>query len=339
MMKTKNYYITGSFRFAAQWAVVLLIGAQLHAADLFSTPAKDNAVEGATFTSVTALLDATRSGDIPRMLTSKDLSAQGRFKSGVGASVLSILQTQNVIQKGSIRHDTASMIGFLFENVSIHELSGQSDEFATESFRRNWKAFCDYHRVNENPRLRDALDSILKQYSQAVKESMILTKERDDRRVAEAMETQRKSDVAVQKMSETVAQRKAVSDSQAASARAVDQARADAVTQAMQAQANDKKKKLDEVLASNAYKLWEASLRVEQGIELIETGEKELTNEARIEKESGVSDLTARRAAGERVAAGKLLVERSFGAYRELGGKAATPKDVKAGSDPAGEYR
>ncbi|MEQ1858435.1 MAG: hypothetical protein ABMA13_00710 [Chthoniobacteraceae bacterium] len=338
-MSTLHTHITGSFQSASKVAFLLLIGVQSHAADLFSQSGKDKAAEDPRFSTVAALLDATRSGDVPGSLNSSDPATGNRYQRGVGASVLAILQKQNLLPKTSVRHDTASMIGLMFVNISQYELSGHKDEHAPQSFRNNWKLFCELHRADENPQFRDQLDLIFKEYSQAVQESLILKKERDDQRMAESAVQQREADLSVQRMSETAAQKKAVVDAQAASKRAEDDARALAVQGAMQAQAEVRKKKLEAMLASPAYKLWRASLQVEEGIRLITKGRSELAAQTAVERESGVVDLAARRAAGERVYAGKRLVEQAFESYLQLGGEAATPEEVKAGADPAAEYR
>lgn len=100
-----------------------------------------------------------------------------------------------------------------------------------------------------------------------------------------------------------------------------------------------RERKLAEVFASSAYKQWEAAFQVQKGEELISNAQRMLDHDDAVQRESGVTDLAARRAAGEQMVAGKSLVETAFGSYRELGGKAATAKEVVAGSDPAADYR
>lgn len=253
--------------------------------------------------------------------------------------MVALLEKKKIASKSSLRNNAASSLGLMFVNISKYELSGRKDEFAPKSFRKNWDLFFSDPETKAIPRLRDELDSIYKQYAQAVAESVILKKQREDQRLAEGMEKQRQSDLTLQQMSEAAGQKKAMADAQAASKRAEDETRAAAVQQAMTAQAEVKRKKLQEVVESPAYKLWEASVRVEEGMRLIDGGQKELASETAIERESGVVNLTKRRAAGERVAAGKLLVDEAFEAFRSLGGEAVTPEEVKAGPDPAAEYR
>lgn len=339
MMNTSTISLTSSFQSAAKLILValFLVTSSLSAADPFGSSKAESGEP--SFSSFDTLLTATRSGEIPRGLTSSDPGVQGSYRSGVGRSVATILRTRNVLPKEVTRYDTGSSLGLLFLNLTAVEVANRNNESALNSFKNNWAQFCDYHRLNEHPSLRDELDTMFKQYSQAVRESLILTKEKDDRRIAQQAEMQRQTDLNVQRAGEEAAQRKAVADAQAASRKMEDQIRSTATQQAMQAQADAKKMKLAEVQASKPYKLWEVSLQVEQGVRMIEEGEKQLAIEDRIEKESGVSDLAARRNAGERVAAGKLLTERAFRAYQELGGTAPTPQEVKAGADPAAEYR
>jgi hypothetical protein len=316
---------------------VLSIGIPSRAVDPFAPPQKEAAPP--SFPTIATLLAATRTSEIPLALTSEEPKTQHRYQAGVGNSVVTLLLNQNIIRKDAVRFNTADLIGLMFINLAMVELSDRKNEGAAETFQSNWKQFCDQNHTKDNPRLRDELESILKQYSQAVRESVILKKGADDRRIAEQAEKQRQSNLGVQRMSEDAAQRKAVADAQAASKRAEDQAREAAVGQAMQAQADVRRKKLEEVLASPAYKRWEVAIQVEEGLRLIQTGQRDLAKEDNVEHASGVTDLKARRAAGERIAGGKLLVERSFDLYQKLGGEATTPEQVKAGPDPAAEYR
>ena len=340
MMKTSLIPFTSSLQSVAKLifvAALLHTASLLRAADPFAAPQKNSPPP--SFASVAALLTSSRNGEIPLGLTSADIPTQNRYETGVGNSALAILQSQNVLPKSVVRHDTGTYLGIMFFNLAKIELSNRTDENATAAFQSNFKQFADYHRLNQNPALGTAVDSLLKQYSQAVREYAILAKERANQTVAQQGEVQRQSDAAVEKMGQEAAQRKAVADAQAASRTTEDDVRREAVKGAMQAQAEAKKQKLREIKASTPYKLWEVSLQVEQGVQMIETGESQLAVQGKIEKESGVADLTARRAAGEQIAAGKLLVEKAFGDYRTLGGKALIPKDVKAGADPAAEYR
>lgn len=328
--------IFSSSQSVAKLVAILCIALQSHGADIFSQPAK---VEELSFPTTRAILDATRSGDIPNALANyDDIDKQVRYRDGLGKSVAAIIQQQHLVPTDVMRSDIASSIGWMLQYISEFELSGGKNERRAEIFQSFWQNFCDRH-TKDNPKLRDEVDSILKTYSQAVKESLILKKERDDRRAAESEKGQRQADAAIQQMNDAAAQKRAAADAEAARERAVDTVRATAIQKAMQAQAEVKRKKLAETLASPAYNLWEASVQVEEGVRLIVDGQQLLTRQTEIERESGVIDLTARRAAGERVAAGKLLVRQAFETYRQLGGKALTPEEVKAGPDPAAEYR
>jgi hypothetical protein len=340
MMKSSTIPFTSSLQSAAKLifvAVLLYTSPLLHAADPF-TPAQ-NKPQPPSFASVAALLAGTRSGEIPEALTSKDFPTSNRYDKGVGQSVLVILQSQNVLPKSAVRHYTAGDLGLMFQNLTKVELSNRTDENATRAFQGTLKQFLDLHGGDKNPALRTALDTLLKQYSQAVREYAIAAKERENQALAQQAEMQRQSDLTVEKVKQDAAERKAVADAQAASRAKEDEVRRTAAQGAMQARAELKKQKLAEITASTPYQLWEVSLQVEQGVQMIETGKNQLAMQEKIEKESGVADLTARRAAGEQIAAGKLLVEKAFANYRALGGKALTPNDVKAGPDPAADYR
>ena len=97
--------------------------------------------------------------------------------------------------------------------------------------------------------------------------------------------------------------------------------------------------KLAEILASPDYKQWEAAKIVQQGEKMISNAQLRLDHDDAVQRESGVTDLAARRAAGEQMVTGKKMVETAFGTYKKLGGKASNPNEVVAGSDPAAEYR
>ena len=90
---------------------------------------------------------------------------------------------------------------------------------------------------------------------------------------------------------------------------------------------------------SPAYKIWQAALQIDEGQKMVKTGQKALDHDDAVERESGVVDLSARRAAGEQIVAGKRLIEQAFSTYKQLGGTARTPDAVRAGPDPAQEYR
>ena len=184
-----------------------------------------------------------------------------------------------------------------------------------------------------------AFDSFAKDYARTLREYIASKKEREEQQIAAETERQRQADMATQKAQEERRQSMAVANAKAASMRAEEDTRAAAVAEAMAAQAKVHEQKLQEVLASPAYKIWQVSLQIEEGQRMIKTGQQVLGYDDAVKRESGVVDLSIRRAAGERVVAGKRLVEQAFSTYKQLGGTARTPDDVRAGPDPAQEYR
>lgn len=326
-----------SFRILALLAVFPLVPAHLKSADLFSSSKAEN--KEPSYASIQAIMAATRSGILPQMLTSEDSVTQFRYRKGVGKSMLAILQQQNLFPKESLRHDTADLIGLLFVNISKAEMSGGKDKNAPEAFKNNWKRLGEDCNFPSHPQLRANLENIIRDYSQAVKQVYILQEEGENQRIAANLEKERQANAEAQRMKDASAEREAVANAARASRKAEDEIRADAVRQGMEAQAELKQKKREEILSSSEYKLWKSAVQVEEGLKMVARGRAQLAAQIAIERESSVADLTARRAAGEQVAAGKLLVERAFELYRSLGGEAATPEDVKAGPDPAAAYR
>ena len=206
-----------------------------------------------------------------------------------------------------------------------------------------------------------AFDSFAKDYARTLREYIASKKEREEQQIAAETERQRQADMATQKAEEERRQAMAIVNAKAATARteedakqrqtmaaanakvasiqAEEEMRAAAVRGAIAAQEKVREQKLQEILASPAYKIWQTSLQIEEGQRMIKTGQQVLGYDDAVKRESGVVDLSIRRAAGERVVAGKRLVEQAFSTYKQLGGTARTPDDVRAGPDPAQEYR
>jgi Tfp pilus assembly protein PilX len=142
-----------------------------------------------------------------------------------------------------------------------------------------------------------------------------------------------------QKVNEERDAKKALTNAQAASQKAEEDTKTSAAKDAREAQAKAREQKLKECMESPAYKLWQASLKVEQGERMISGAQKTLDHDDAVVQESGIADLASRRRAGQDIVAGKTLVEDAFAAYKKLGGTASSPEEVKAGPDPCQEYR
>jgi hypothetical protein len=194
-----------------------------------------------------------------------------------------------------------AFLGQCLTKILEHELGGQKDGDAAAQFQLLRKYSVPTRP--ESAKFLDAFDSLAKDYTIAVREYISIKQERDGKNKAAEAERKRQADMA------------------------------------MQAQAEAQKQKLQQVLDSPAYKLWQASSRVEAGLRMIKFGQQALDHDDAVQRESGVIDLTARRSAGEKVVTGKQLVESAFAEYRKLGGTAQTPEEVRAGADPLKEYR
>lgn len=304
------------------------------AADIFTSPPKAVAAETIKYSTSAAFLSATRSGEIPEALQNSDIISP--VFEAVGQSVIAILRNEYRVPKPDSGNDIASICGWALSALTKYELAGgQGDELAS-TFQERRKQLSD---GQGGPRFLEAFDSLSKNYARAVKESIVLKQEVQERRLAAEAEKQRQADMATQKAQQERRQTMAVANAKAASIRAEEDMRATAVAEAMAAQAKIHEQKLQEVLASPAYKIWQVSLQLEEGMRIIATGQRILDHDDAVQRESGVVDLSARRAAGERIVAGKRLVDPAFATYKQLGGTALTPGEVRAGSDPAKEYR
>lgn len=279
-----------------------------------------------------AFLTATKSGEIPDLDWAKNRGVVGR-------SVIAIIRDEYKVPTTELDTD-AETCGLLLQSITQYELGGQLDGRLPGSPQYNRQfIFGDGNDPKKSQKFMEAFDSFSKDYAKAVREYIALKQVSEDKRKLAAAESQRQAEISEQRMQEERGKIKAMSDANAASKRAEDEARTSAVKEAMQAQADARKKKLQEIVDSPNYRLWQASLRVEEGLRMIKMGQEVLDHDDAVRRESGVVDLAARRSAGEQVVAGKLLLERAFADYRRLGGAAHTPSEVRAGSDPAKEYR
>jgi hypothetical protein len=303
------------------------------AADIFSVSPKQGAGASVPYATSSALLAAARSGAIP------DLLDKGRLDD-IGRSVVAILRDEYHVPTQNLRSDTPFHCGLLLANITAYELKDRqgrrTDEQIAETFQSNRKKLFDGLR---NPKFLEAFDSLARDYANVLKETVAQKKELETQRLARDAEKKRQAELAKQQMREEQGKMLAVAVAEAAAKRAEEETRAAVVRQSMEAQAKARMQKLEQILASPAYKLWQVSLQIEEGQRLVESGQKILDYDDAVKRESGVANLTARRTAGEKIVAGKQLFEQAFPVYRQLGGTARTPAEVRAGPDPAREYR
>ena len=184
-----------------------------------------------------------------------------------------------------------------------------------------------------------AFDAFAKDYARTVREYLTNKKKAEEKQL-QAMAIAGAKAATVQ-AEEDARQRQAMAavNAKAASIKAEEDVRADAVRGAIAAQEKVRDQKLHEVLDSPDYRIWQVSLQIEEGLRFVEKTKQILDKDDAIQRESGVTDLFMRRTAGERIVAGKALIEKAFATYKQLGGKERKPEDVKAGPDPARDYR
>jgi len=289
------------------------------AADLFTPPSpKTNPnAEFTEYKTSAEFLKATRSGEVPKKIQ----NLRGDYRD-LGRLVSDILQNDyNYPNRYPHKFsDQASSGSQLLEAVTRYELA-EGEKRKAEIEREFGVMHKRLYDFQEDPKFINALDLFLKDYTRSLREHIAAKKKRDEQQLAAETERQRQA------------------DSKAASTRAEEETRSAAVAEAMSAQARVREQKLHEVLNSTAYKLWQASLQIEEGLRMVAKGQGVLDHEDAVQRESGVVDLSARRTAGERIVAGKSLVEQAFATYKQLKGTARTPDEVRAGPDPAQEYR
>ena len=305
-------------------------------ADMFSPkpPADTTSIKWPT---PQAFLEATRSGEIPELV----LSDKRGDREAVGRSVRAILQTEAKSDLSELRSDAPQTMGFLLMYVTEYELSGQKEERWAKEFSHQIGGLTGGGPKYEPSKLEihEAFTSFAKDYAVAVREYINSKKQREDEREVAESTRQRKEALAQAQMEEERLKIKEAAEAKVASEQAEQDARLSSVKKAMDEQTEARKQKIKEVESSDAYQLWLASLRIEEGLRMISAGNAGLAKDDAIQRESGVSDLAVRRQAGDQIVAGKQMVEKAFATYRELGGTAPTPEEVKAGPDPAAEYR
>lgn len=332
------------------------------AADLFTPPPPkaDPYAAYKDYKTSAAFFKATRSGEVPELIK----NFRGDYN-GLIRLMSDIFQNDHLYP--SISPDQAKMQAnegaHLLEVITRYELADEKRKADIErEFAEIRQRNSMMHSVMQvNPKFINALDSFLKDYTRALREHVASKKEREAQQIAAETERQRQADMVTQKAQEERRQAMAIANAKAATSRAEEDAkqqqtmaaanakvasikaeeemRAAAVRGAIAAQEKIREQKLQEVLASPAYKIWQASLQIEEGLRLVEKAKQILAKDDAIQRESGVADLSMRRTAGERIVAGKTLAEQSFATYKKLGGEARKPEDVKAGADPARDYR
>ncbi len=317
--------------------------------DIFSSPASSKKSTTGSYPTSTSFLAATKDGEIPEMLLKGNEAINA---SSVGSTVSNILQKEYGLDPNNLYGGIPNqMFGFLMIFLTKYELDNH-DQQSLRAFQKSQDKL--FGRVGDGNRefgnSRAAFKKFATEYSKAVTE-YVVSKQRGKEQQQAALEqqqalvaqqnaeTQRKAEEAGRKADEKTRQEKKLSDAQAASAKAQHDIQAKAMQEAMEKQDNLRAQKLNGCLASPAYKLWEASLQVQQGEEMITNAQRALDHDDAVQRESGVTDLAARRAAGERIVAGKDLVKNTFELYKKLGGTAATPEKVVPSPDPAAQYR
>lgn len=296
--------------------------------DIFSPPSNSKKSNSPTFTTKAEFLSETKSGKLPEAL-------MGPFKRvEIGNAVIGILQREYHVETKGLRRDAGSMCGLLLSNLTKYEIENH-DQGSVDSYHRNHKMWS-----GEVPaQVIKAFDQLAIEYAQAVRESMVARKGAEENQAAMLADKQRQIAASEKQAEEDRRMKKVVADAQTASQNAAAEIKTAAAKEAMEAQAKGREQKLQQCLASDEYKLWQAALKVQQGYHMVVKGQKVLEHDDAVKKESGVSDFAARRSAGEEMVAGKSLVEDAFAVYKKLGGKAASPAEVNPGPDPCQAYR
>lgn len=274
-------------------------------------------------------LAAVVSGDVERLLQRIDF---GDEEKQISNSVLNVLKNDYGLvmigdKKAFWRDDCLRMS----QTAVPHELAEfsayrldktQSQALAKfQSIQKNLEQSCTQ---GYGPQAIGAIKSFLQDYSDAFDGYIV--------QLAQQREAERKAATAA------AAQRE-VENARDASQRAAEQTKQQAEGAALAAEKAARKNKLDACLVSNDYKLLQAAQSVETGEAMISAGNEALEHDDEVAKTSGVTNLGVRRDAGERIVAGKGLVESSFSDYRSLGGTASDPSDVHPGADPCEQYR
>ena len=285
-----------------------------------------------------ALLGAVSSGEFRRAFVSVDDPKAGQ----VWYSVLNVLQNDYGLRKIADKKtyendyclDNSEFLG-LRELVSLADYRlDSSNEGSRAYFQEMQKAlegWCD-GVSNSLPlpyspygsQFLSSFKRFLQDYSDAIDVYIALLEQQ--RQVAEKAAAQ------------AAAQRE-VDQARKAARLAEEQSKEKAEIDARTTEREARKKHLDACLASTSYKLLQASWRVEQGVRMVKSGQAAIDHDDEVEKVSGTVNLDVRHQAGESIVSGKKLVAESFADYKNLGGNASAPENLRAGPDPCEQYR
>jgi hypothetical protein len=312
---TSYKYITSSFQSAAKLngniyrttytviarALVFLAGCIMSAAaqEGILAPQRGRPALTHDYATASAFLADTKNGVIPEMLHRQHGSST---EQALGSSLVGILEKEYHFDFKRTYSDgkTYLLTGLL---VSLTRIEMDHQEYLPKVYSSDEDRL--FGAVGARPPFTDsraAFDTFAAEYVKAVKEYMVQKEDATQQRTA-AREEQRNKAVAAQK------------------------------------EAEERRQKRNAIFASPEYKLWLASRKVAQGGKMIQTAQAKLDHDDAVTRESGVSDLAARRAAGEQMVMGKKLVDDGFREYKELGGTAASPDKVIPGPDPSAAYR
>ena len=231
------------------------------------------------------------------------------------------------------------------ESITAFETERENtkeSKHAADCFQNNRKILSEHIPAKS----LEIFDSFAKEYSKAVKAYVILKQDKEEQAKAAAEKLKKQEDAAErqaqaerEKKKDLAKQQNAAEESRIASLTAEEATKAKAIQKARAAQQEERAKQLAECLESPAYKLWQASLEVVAGKQMIQKAQSLMDHDNAVTRESNVSDLAERRVAGEDIVAGKRLVAKAFADYKQLGGTANTPEEVVPGPDPAAQYR
>jgi hypothetical protein len=329
-------------------ACLIIAGSSaLQAQDIFDTTVRPAPDTSLPYANAASFLAATRSGEIPgALLEGSDLSLATAKR--IGNSVKSVLFADYGVPADRIRAGTGIdiMLAYTMRHLTIYETDGGEAGPAKERARSDFQKQLDEVFGREGDRQnetfgdsRAAFTRFAKDYSKALQEHVVATeKSRQEQRLADH-ERGRREQAEERKVQEQIRLQQEAVDAKIASEAEAERIRLDAEREIKELQAAEKQRQLNEVLASQEYQLWRQSLRVQQARQMIQEAQQIMDHERAVSAESGVEDLAQLRRAGERMVAGKALLQKAFTGYRQLGGTAATAAEVEVGPDPAAPYR
>jgi len=332
------------FVFGAILSIFLIAAPQTQAVDIFATPTPPDTTS-IPYPTKESFLAATKTGEIPKIILDyREHPGTRDTNDGFHRSFNQILQNECGFTKND--HDQCRPTCFEFIYcIAIIKLTGHDlkiQDQLTANFRQARKDLS----VIARPKPLEAFDAFAKEFSKAVEAYLILKQDQAEQRQAAAEKvkqqeeaSERQAQVESDKKKDIAKQQKTIEDARNASLAAEEATKAEAIKDARDTQEKDRANKLQEFIQSPPYKLWQASLKVVAGLQMIKKAQSVLEHDNAVARESDVSNLTERRTAGEDIVAGKRLVEKAFADYKRLGGTSATPEEVVPGPDPAAQYR